>query len=434
MSAAEVPEQDAGGVALPEPARQQVIQLAADLLGRLKPAEIPASLRAIAKFTPAARRQRGSVLIAAALDTDDAFRERVAETVAETLPSLVAAISAGDRTAASEPADVAAVAYLVRPQGWESVVAEAGARWAAGRSHEEEFGQERARLLAEIAELRSRAKADAARMKEAVAAAGAEAAAELAELKRSLRIRTGDMRAAERARDAAQAALADAEARAEKAEAAREADSRRFRARITELERAGESVRRDARSDRDVDDARLWLLLETLKEATAGVRRELSLPPPSIRPADAVMPANEPETGRTARDAAALDRLLALPQVHLIVDGYNVTKTGYDELPLVEQRERLIGALAALAARRGAEVTVAFDGKTRPTVQPRVPRGIRVQFSVGEIADDLIRRLVAAEPPGRPVVVVTSDLEIVADVQRAGAWTAPSAVLLALLG
>jgi len=155
MSAAEVPEQDAGGVALPEPARQQVIQLAADLLGRLKPAEIPAPLRAIAKFTPAARRQRGSVLIAATLDTDDAFRERVAEAVAETLPTLVAAISAGDRTAASEPVDVAAVAYLVRPDGWQAVVAEAGARWAAGRSHEEEFGQERARLLAEIAELRA---------------------------------------------------------------------------------------------------------------------------------------------------------------------------------------------------------------------------------------------------------------------------------------
>jgi len=120
--------------------------------------------------------------------------------------------------------------------------------------------------------------------------------------------------------------------------------------------------------------------------------------------------------------------------VHLIVDGYNVTKTGYDELPLAEQRERLIGALAALASRCGAEVTVAFDGKTRPTVQPRVPRGVRVQFSVGEIADDLIRRLVAAEPRGRPVVVVTSDREIVADVHRAGAWTAPSAVLLALLG
>ena len=54
---------------------------------------------------------------------------------------------------------------------------------------------------------------------------------------------------------------------------------------------------------------------------------------------------------------------------------------------------------------------------------------MRVLFSAAdEIADDLIRRLVAAEPPGRPVVVVTSDRQVVTDVSRAGAWTVPSAV------
>ncbi len=60
---------------------------------------------------------------------------------------------------------------------------------------------------------------------------------------------------------------------------------------------------------------------------------------------------------------------------------------------------------------------------------------MRVLFSApDEIADDLIRRLVAAEPPGRPLVVVTSDREVVTDVRRAGAWTVPSAALLARLG
>jgi predicted RNA-binding protein with PIN domain len=80
-------------------------------------------------------------------------------------------------------------------------------------------------------------------------------------------------------------------------------------------------------------------------------------------------------------------------------------------------------------------VTVAFDGSTKPPAAPHVPRGLRVLFSApDETADDLIRRLVAAEPPGRPLVVVTADREIVADVQREGAWTVPSAVLLARLG
>jgi hypothetical protein len=54
-----------------------------------------------------------------------------------------------------------------------------------------------------------------------------------------------------------------------------------------------------------------------------------------------------------------------------------------------------------------------------------------VLFSApGDSADDLIRRLVAAEPPGRVLVVVPSDKAVVADVRRAGAWTAASQILL----
>ncbi|MDT4947766.1 MAG: hypothetical protein QOJ37_361, partial [Pseudonocardiales bacterium] len=138
---------------------------------------------------------------------------------------------------------------------------------------------------------------------------------------------------------------------------------------------------------------------------------------------------------RVAGDPAALDHLLALPNVHVVIDGYNVTKTGYGELSLAEQRTRLVGALAPLVAQSGAEVTVAFDGGAKPPAQPATPRGVRVLFSAAdEIADDLIRRLVAAEPPGRPVVVVTSDRQVVADTARDGAWSVPSAVLLARLG
>ena len=70
------------------------------------------------------------------------------------------------------------------------------------------------------------------------------------------------------------------------------------------------------------------------------------------------------------RDAAALDAVLALPHAHLVVDGYNVTKTGYGDLPLEQQRTRLIASLAPLAAQSGAEITIAFDGGARPPAQP----------------------------------------------------------------
>jgi predicted RNA-binding protein with PIN domain len=78
---------------------------------------------------------------------------------------------------------------------------------------------------------------------------------------------------------------------------------------------------------------------------------------------------------------------------------------------------------------------VAFDGAARPPSQPAAPRGVRVLFSAdGEIADDLIRRIVAAEPAGRPVLVVTSDRQVASDTARAGAWTVASAVFLARIG
>jgi YacP-like NYN domain len=58
-----------------------------------------------------------------------------------------------------------------------------------------------------------------------------------------------------------------------------------------------------------------------------------------------------------------------------------------------------------------------------------------VLFSpVGVIADDVIRELVAAEPPGRPVVVVSSDQQLVRDVARAGARPVAATALVRLLG
>jgi predicted RNA-binding protein with PIN domain len=120
--------------------------------------------------------------------------------------------------------------------------------------------------------------------------------------------------------------------------------------------------------------------------------------------------------------------------VHLIVDGYNVTKTGWPELALATQRERLVAATAPLAARTGAEATLVFDGAGVVGVPTHSVRGVRVLFSeAGELADDLIRSLVAAEPAGRPLVVVTSDRAVADSVRRRGAHPVPSAVLLSRL-
>jgi predicted RNA-binding protein with PIN domain len=188
-------------------------------------------------------------------------------------------------------------------------------------------------------------------------------------------------------------------------------------------------------------------LLDTVVEAAQGLRRELALPPVSTRPADDVVAAGGAVTQAAAEvqdregraraddDPGVLEALLSLPQVHLVVDGYNVTKEGYGGLTLEQQRDRLTGSLIALVARTRVEATVVFDGAS---VDARIgggPRGVRVVFSPpGETADEVIRRLVRAEPPGRPVIVVSSDREVADGVAAAGARPVPSRTLLQLLG
>jgi predicted RNA-binding protein with PIN domain len=171
--------------------------------------------------------------------------------------------------------------------------------------------------------------------------------------------------------------------------------------------------------------------MDTLGGALTGLRRELALGGGGPRPGDLVAGAQAARGGTAVGTVAELDALLAVPTLHLVVDGYNVSKTGYPELPLADQRSRLVGQLGALAARTGVEITVVFDGAGVITAPPRGSRGVRVLFSdPGVLADDVIRDLVAAEPQGRPVVVATSDRAVVQSVRRSGAHAVPSAVLL----
>lgn len=418
-------------VVLADPVRARLVQLASDVLATMAADDVPAALRPIAKFTPSKRVRLGATALSAALDTDDGFRAAVAEVVTQTVPHLVDAVRRHEPVPASDPVDTAVVMYLTRPPGWQSRLAELSAVWRRERAEREAAADEIARLRAELAETRGQLKAlraDAARV---AADAGASSAGEVVRLRNLLRRRTGELRAAEDAAAAARTEAAAASERAATALGSTDPELRALRARVAELEKDLDAARRGARAERDADAARLRLLLDTLTEAAAGVRRELALPAGTLRPADLL--AGTPDAARRpeVRSVAGLDRLLGLPQLHVIVDGYNVTKTGYPDLPLADQRRRLVAALAALQARSGIEVTAVFDGGARPPAQPPAPRGVRVLFSApDEIADDLIRRLVAAEPSGRPLVVVTSDRAVVNDVRAAGAWPVASALLL----
>jgi len=426
---------------LPEGVRHRVVAIAADAFGGFTFPELPVSLRPYARFTPSRRVKYAATALAAALESDAAFRQKVAGRLRDAQPELTGALDAGTPPPAADPLDVAAAAYLLRPAGWAKLVATAGeeAQRADAERADEETLRELARLREEVETLHAQSRSDAARARAELDAVRKEGDA----LHRKLRAALSDVKRAEAGQRKLQAVLDESRAAAAHERAAAESEARRLRTRVTEAEAVLEAGRKAVREGRSVEDVRLRLLLDTVLDAAAGLRRELALPPRDtlgVRPADtvdAVAPGQFSARDIATRalsetDPALLDQLLALPQAHLVVDGYNVTKTGYPSLPLEKQRLRLLGGLAALAAQSGAEVTCVFDGADLDMpVLLAPPRGVRVLFSkAGETADELIRRLVRAEPAGRQIVVVSADREVADGVAKAGARPVASTLLL----
>lgn len=423
---------------LPDGVRRRVVQIVSDGFGGLTVSELPAQLRQYARFTPTRRTKFAGNAMAAAVESDPLFRQRIGERLRETQPEITGALDAGSPPPAADPLDVAAAAYVLRPAGWVKLVAAAGeeALRADAERVDDETRAELDRLREELAAARGQTKADTERLRTELESAKKEAES----IHRKLRGALSDVKRGEAAlrKAAAEADAGRAEGQAQLSAA--ESEARRLKARLSETEAALEASRRAAREGRSVEDMRLRLLLDTVLESAQGLRRELALPPVSVRPAetvDAVEPGRMTPKDIAARalsenDPAILDQLLALPQAHMVVDGYNVTKTGYPTMPLEKQRLRLLGSLSQLAAQTGAEMTCVFDGaELAAPVLLAPPRGVRVLFSKpGVTADELIRQLVRAEPPGRPVVVVSTDREVADGIAKAGARPVASVVLL----
>jgi predicted RNA-binding protein with PIN domain len=423
---------------LPEAVRQRVVTLAAAAITVMPFDDLPVSLRRVARFAPNRRARLGGPAIAAQLASDPHFRQRAGARAIEAAGDLGVAVSEGATPAAADPVEVAALAYLARPPAWVDLINQAAGtlkidadsaavtqRFAAAEQRAIRAEHERAVAKVEAEKLRdelSRLRAEADSLRDEVRA-----------LSRTVReTQARERKTAEM--------LATEKGRATRSAADSEAELRRLRAKLLDAELAASGARSAAKDARAVDDVRLWLLLETIGQAAVGLRRELALEPATKLPADFVADAaaDRPGTagkagarGLEADDPARLDQLLSLPRSHLIVDGYNVTKRGFGDVSLEQQRGRLVSGLGGLAAQSGAEITAVFDGAEKMVALPSPPRGVRVLFSrKGETADDLIRQLVRAEPAGRPVVVISSDREVADGVRRHGAYPLSSDTLL----
>lgn len=457
---------------LPEPVRRRLNGWAADALGGLPVDQIPVALRRIAKFAPTKRAKMGATVLSAALSKDPAFRGLVAAYVRSGRAGRIEIpIDAGDPSAQASAESVGpdgAAGTGVADASGTKAGSQAGAPTvdpitAAARAYlfttaeaadlvgRAEQVTEAAELRGQVAELQTRLERAAStieklngQLAEVTAAqepAGRDETVE--KLRGRLRDQGTQLRGLRDELAAAQEQTAGRVSELVKELAAARHSLKlmtdRAEAAKARADRAEEQVRdlqTSAADGRAVADRRIELLLNTIRDAQSGLRRELKLGANTVDPADAVLtglPRPAQTSGRSV-DAALLTRWLMLPQAHLIVDGYNITKTGYGGLTLADQRDRLVRDLSAIASRTAAEVTVVFDGAA--VIGHQVAgRGVRVLFSPpGVIADEVIRRLVAAEPPGRVLVVASSDREIVTDVAARGARTVPASVLLTLSG
>jgi predicted RNA-binding protein with PIN domain len=423
---------------LPESVRQRVIALAAAAITGMPVDELPNPLRKIAQFAPNRRAKLAGQPIAAHLTIDPVFRQRIGERALDAAGELGLAVRDGAPPAAADPIEVAALAYLGRPDGWRELVSGAadallGDAQSAAAAEKLAAAEHRA-MRAEHE--RAVAKVEAEKLRDELTRLRAEAQT----LRDEVRTLTKAMREAQATQRKSADMLATEKGRAARAAAEADAELRRLRIKLLDAEQAASGARAYAKEARAVDDARLWLLLETVGQAAVGLKRELGLQPASRLPADYVADATADRPGAPgaagaraldADDPSRLDQLLALPKVHLIVDGYNVTKKGFPDVSLEQQRTRLVNAMGGIAAQSGAEVTVVFDGAEKLVAAPPTPRGVRVLFSrKGVTADELIRQLVRAEPDGRPVVVISSDKEVADGVRRHGAYPLSSDTLL----
>jgi predicted RNA-binding protein with PIN domain len=419
---------------LPAVVRAVIVGWAAETLATLLPAQTPASLARVARFTPAKRPRLGAAALLQAVEVDPGFRAAVAERARRFVDDDQESPDPAD------PARTAAAAHLLHlPTETELMAAVRAEAPPESRPETESLRALVRRLERDLARVTAERDRAGAQIHSVTAADQ-----EVEKLRKRLREQGTRVRQAELAVQVAEDRNASEllSLRSEVARLTVEVTNWQERARLAadRADRAQESLgrlRERAGQHKATADRRLDLLLSTVEGAVSGLRREWDLAGGGIDPADLVA-GRLPGSAAVPESTAEPSRLyawLGLPAAHLIVDGYNVSKTGYPDLTLAQQRERLVRQLAALSARTSAEVTVVFDGAA---VQGRVAvphgRGVRVRFSEpGRTADDLVRALVRAEPPGRVVVVVSTDREVADGVRAAGARPVPSAALARLL-
>ena len=461
-----------GDAIVPEALLHPILDSAGDVLRGLAPDEVPVVLRAITGFDrrglargPARQQLRRS------LDIDPAFRARAVEAFLSR-PEVQNALDTWRPDScidlvveATERGDLpllASMLYARQPPGWEFGLGAACGAYAQTRHDEDENADQRA-LHVRIEELEeARRRADHTRAEAMETARRFEQ--ELREERRSRRARDVDSerRVGDAARrvDELERALEVARRQADASHGRQQAASDRVRVLEEELKATRtqlDDVRNKLRgatapgSGLRQEDLQALAdaasLAQRLADGLAGVvahaRGKGALPAKtekSDKPAKAgaKSPTRRsvltPPPGLMADVPEAIDAMLRRPGVAVVLDGYNVSMTAWPEVSVAEQRDRLMGALAEMALRTRAAVTVVFDGADVGRVAPPRRPGVRVVFSPpGEKADPVVVREIAALPLPTPVLAVSSDQWVRVHSEQQGARAVSSDAFLAAL-
>jgi len=225
-----------------------------------------------------------------------------------------------------------------------------------------------------------------------------------------------------------------------------------LQAAIAEVARVtGALERRERRAQREVESARAArdesrAEAKLLRKEVARLTRELASASVADKsqPTKSVQRPREPKVRRTldvpkglmAESRETLEAWLKEPNVSLLIDGYNVSKTegGFGEVSLEHQRNRLVDEIDRLARRMKVPSTIVFDGALiEPAAVRRKRRTVVVAYSrPPEIADDHLVALLE-ERPNFPVIVVTNDRELQDKSVALGATVARAEQLLSLI-
>jgi predicted RNA-binding protein with PIN domain len=474
---------------VPELLLVPLLDVAAEVLRALDPAEVPITLRPLIGFD-----RRGLARNAArhqllrALQTDDAFREATTRRFADR-PEVTAAAERWSVEAAIGQVDDAAersdlpllgsMLYASRPEGWAFGLGVVVAVNDRHRQDKEEGDDAKARELQVGSLDEARRRAEAARD---------QAVADLERLEGEIR----EERQSRRGREAqSERAVADAGRRADAAEAAQAnaiqaADAAQVRMQ-REAERATRTEKelRRLRQELATRDAALVDATAKLERATApgaglryadvqaltdaavlarrladglegvavharevlGVAANDTQPAPKKTvPSAARAPAATPVApgrrvqphlsgGMFADTAQGFDSMVRTPGVGLIVDGYNASMLAWPDASAAEQRERLGAALGELHLRTRCPITVVFDGADVGGVAPTRRPGVRTIFSpAADEADTIIIKELAVLPKTVPIVVASTDAWVREHAQHEGAVVVSARTLLESLG